>query len=208
MAAPIPMTTKAANPHMGSGRVDAPIGLGSAVAEAERTVRLLPVDGMAAERFRAFSITEAARLERYFPGAFRAGGSVEASRAYLKRLRRNAENRVAFAFAILTPGSEKIAGLLFLNRICPDSGVAEAAGVIGARWEGQGHMRQAMTMLFRWTHAQLRLRRVRLLIGVDNARSRSLANGLGFRREHRGGRVFRSGTRWEELLEYHCLFFD
>lgn len=168
-------------------------------------VRLVSAAGIDPEALRAFARQNAPRLERYFPSTHRAGESLEASRAWVSLHMSREQELQAFVFALVPLDDVEIAGLVFLNGLCPDAGVAEAAGVIGAQWEGKGLMQDGMRRVFRWARDELGLRRVRLLIGDRNDRSLRLAEVLGFRRESREGRLFRKGTAWEEVQEYHCL---
>jgi RimJ/RimL family protein N-acetyltransferase len=137
----------------------------------------------------------------------RAGRNIPATRAYLADHQSRARTGRSYFWGIAA-AKDELAGLVFLNHIDPDTGSAEAAGVLDGRYEGRGLMQRAMREAFAWAKDQLGLVRIRFLIARENTRSIAMANALGFRPETRSPRRFAPGTGRETLLAYFSLCMD
>jgi len=165
---------------------------------------LIPASRLDAQALNAMIRRNERRLASCFPGLLRAGESLGATRAHLDLHRACERSGRSWLSGISAPDGD-LAGLLFLNSINPDTGVAEAAGVLDADHEGRGLMRGAMREVFDLARERLGLARVRFLIAPDNARSLAMAEALGFRREDRPPRRFAAGASREVLMNYYLL---
>lgn len=167
-------------------------------------VELIPAAGLEAGALNAMIRQNQRQFARYFPGTLRAGETFEAAADYLAQHRALERSERSYLFGIVAPDGD-LAGLIFLNRIDPATGVAEAAGALAHAHEGRGLMQQGMEKAFQWGRDQLGLRRIRLLISPDNHRAIAMAEALGFRRESIPPRRFAAGSASEAELSYFAL---
>lgn len=114
-------------------------------------------------------------------------------------------DRVSFCVADAAD-SERLLGSMSVLRIEP--GASGEIGYWTARWaRGKGFTTRAVRVLARWAAAEFRLRRVELVIAVENTASNAVAERAGFTREgtlrmYRQARgVWRDHHMWSLLRE-------
>lgn len=73
---------------------------------------------------------------------------------------------------------------------------------VGAPFEGQGLMREAVTLMLKRMFGVLRLHRIEANIQPGNRRSLALAKGLGFRREGYSPRYLRFDGEWRDHVRF------
>jgi ribosomal-protein-alanine N-acetyltransferase len=90
----------------------------------------------------------------------------------------------AARFAIIyTPAEQPalFAGTASLLHIYPEQSDAEVGYWLGTAARGRGLARRAVALLCAWAQGALRLRRLHLLVDLDNAASHAVALACGFR---------------------------
>lgn len=144
------------------------------------------------------------QLAQFFPSTLGAGKDLPATAAYLAHHQAMERAGRSYMWGIAA-ADRRLAGLVFINNIDPDTAMAETSGVLDIGHQSRGLMQRSMVEAFRWAHDQLGLMRIRFLISAENARAIAMAEALGFRPEPRPPRPFAEGTPREALLNYFVL---
>lgn len=87
-----------------------------------------------------------------------------------------------FAIVLAAPGAPDLfAGTASLLHFYPERGDAEVGYWLGEAARGRGLTRRAVALLCDWALGPLGLRRLHLLVDLDNAASHAVARACGFR---------------------------
>lgn len=83
-------------------------------------------------------------------------------------------------FAIIGLPDERLVGMVSLLHLYPERGDAEVGYWLGEAGRGRGLARRAVTLLCDWAFTALRLRRLHLMVDLDNEASHGVARACGF----------------------------
>ena len=153
----------------------------------------------------AFALIEAnrTRLERWMNWAEGTRSPAEI-RGFIERSRASEHDLEGNGIWV----SDRLAGSIGLS-VDPLNNAGEIGYWIGAEYEGRGLVTSACRLFIGHAFDVLRLHRISLTAGVDNRRSRAVAERLGFREEgiiRDGDRV--AGGRYVDLVTYGMLEYE
>ena len=106
----------------------------------------------------------------------------EAAQELLDRYRQGALEGTRSGFAIIC-GADGFGGVALAPEIDAEAATVELGYIVAARLRGRGVASQALALISGWAFAELGACRLELLIDVDNAPSRRVAERCGFQRE-------------------------
>src|SRR6266566_3985032 len=87
--------------------------------------------------------------------------------------------------------------------VTPTSGTTRSS-----RTAGNGYMREAMTLVFRYAFSELRLHRLQANVQPGNERSLALLRSTGWREEGYARRYLKVGGRWRDHVLFAILAED
>jgi ribosomal-protein-serine acetyltransferase len=141
---------------------------------------LRPPDLSYAEEATAIVLRNLAHLRAWMPWAVE-GYSVEDARDFIKRNLRQFAAGEGFAAFIFHEG--RFAGTVALNSINWANRKTEIGYWLSADLQGRGIITRCCRALVNHSFRDLKLNRVEMFVGVENARSRAVPERLGFRGE-------------------------
>jgi RimJ/RimL family protein N-acetyltransferase len=83
-------------------------------------------------------------------------------------------------FAIVEPPDDRVLGTASLLHIYPERADAEVGYWLGEAGRGRGLARRAVALLCAWAFEGLELRRLHLMVDLDNGASHAVARACGF----------------------------
>ena len=144
------------------------------------TIRLRPLEETDAERIREWRLDE--RTRQAYMG-YRFPIIAAAERDWVKRVA-DPSNREQVYLGVEHP-QHGLIGLVNLREIDWVNRVAKLGMLIGASHRGQGHGREALSLLLRYGLHELNLRRIELEVRADNESAIALYHSAGFMEEGR-----------------------
>jgi ribosomal-protein-serine acetyltransferase len=163
--------------------------------------RLRLLEGGDAEELHRLIVANREHLAAWMPWA--AGQGEVETRAFLARARQQLRANDGFQAALLVDG--RIAGIAGYHGVDWVNRTTSLGYWLAADREGQGTMTAAVAALARHALDGWGLNRIELRAGVENRRSRALAERLGFREEATMRRAERVGARSLDLVVYSLI---
>ena len=130
-------------------------------------------------------------------------------RRRIRRYQREIRTDTAYPFFIYRKGGNELMGACTISQL--RRGVAQSAALgywIGAPHARQGHMYEALGLLFPFVFEVLGLHRIEAACIPENKPSRGLLTKLGFREEGRARRYLQINGEWRDHILYALLQDD
>ncbi len=140
-----------------------------------------------------------ARLEPWLPFATAAYDETAAT-DYIRRSARDWASGRGLGLGIWADG--ELAGAIGIHNLSWDQGHAELGYWLAAAFEGRGLVTRSAERLLDWMFAEAGLERAEIRAAVDNARSRAVAERLGFVEEGVSRHASWVAGRWLDMAIY------
>jgi ribosomal-protein-serine acetyltransferase len=142
------------------------------------------------------------RLKEAFPKSSAAAETPEKALEYLRQLKTNEENKIAFNFLVFEKENKKPIGMFFIKTIDWTVPKCELAYFIAAEMEGKGLVKEGIKAICNYCFDTLGMNKIFIRTSVANNRSAAIALSCGFLKEGRLRNDFRSGTGELQDVEY------
>ena len=172
-------------------------------AIAQTRIALLPPDVIHAERLFALIDESRGTLRAWLPWVD-ATRSVEDSRQFLAGVADGARNGAACASWLIERDGE-LAGCIDIHGISKLHRSGSLGYWLADRFVGGGVMGEAAAQALDIGFGELALNRIVIVAGMDNARSRAVAERLGFVREGVQREGLHLGGRYHDACQYSML---
>jgi ribosomal-protein-serine acetyltransferase len=168
----------------------------------QRCLRLL--DDVDAEALYEVVTANRAYLARWMPWA--AAQTLEGTREFIRTSRKQLADNAGFQSAIVD--ADQIIGVIGYHRLDWENRSTTIGFWIAERSQGHGTVTSAARALVNHALEHWKLNRVDVRCGVDNPRSRSIPERLGFKQEGVLREAERVGDRYVDHVVYAILATD
>lgn len=168
------------------------------------TTYLRPLEQSDAEELHELIDANRERLARWLPWA--AAQTREQTIAFIRQTKAQADHNSGFQTAIVCDGA--IAGVVGFVGVDWQHRTTTLGYWLGAAYEGEGTMTEAVRVLVDHALSVWELNRVEIRAAVENRRSRAIPERLGFREEGRLREAELVDGRYLDLVVYSMLAKD
>jgi len=127
-----------------------------------------------------FMTSNTSRFLRFFPKTLQENRSVEASKKFILKKRKEQQAKEEYTFFFKEPLTHKIMGLLIIKEINWITGQGELAYCIDHAFEGKGLMTQAIHNISEYAFQNLGLRTLQIIVHKSNVGSIRVAEKCNY----------------------------
>jgi len=146
----------------------------------DNSISITPVDPNDAEDLCALMTSNASRFFRFFPSTLKQNTSVEDSRIFILKKRKEQQAKEEYTFLLKSDPTNKLMGLLILKEINWVTKQGELAYCIDQGFEGKGFMTHAVQYISNYALRELQLRTLQIIAHKSNLGSIRVAEKCNY----------------------------
>ena len=127
-----------------------------------------------------FCVTNAERLQRFFPGTLKQNLTPELSKYFVETKVKQFQSKEEFLFVLKEKENHAVIGLIYLKDLDWNKKQGELAYAIDYKAEGKGYISDSVKAISNWALNELQLRTLKIITHKTNTGSVRVAEKCGF----------------------------